>query len=446
MTSTPLGADGSIQGTGATGIQPPPASKPAPALQPKQPGHWRMMLDLGWMIGVAYRAAPMPCSFVGIIAVIQGLIVPLQLWLTKSLVDALAAQLKGGAAEATFLWLGLLVASLLFDRTLTGLQPWMESSVRERTGSSLQERVMWKASRLDLASFEYQGYYDELSKVLSEVEARVPRLLQTAQQLVRTIPQLVGYAVAIFYLTPVLLAIVAIPAAASVVAWVASGQINYGLVSRQTRDRRLAAYYSDVLLDRRFAKEVRLYGLAGELLDRWSKLYWKARIERRRLLLKMNLRLRSANGVSTAIIMGGLLWVVLSGMLRTSAGGYALLFQSIEGLTSSLFGMGNVFQNLGEQSGYASAFRAFARIPVSNPLSSPARGGGEGRGGWRAGVGSPHWWRRHSCLRTQPPTIATSGSGRASGSRTSGSRIPVAAFRPSRARASVWARARSWHW
>ncbi len=344
--------------------------KPAPVLQKETPGRLRMFLDLLWLVGLMARTTPLPFWGWTAIALLQGLLVPAQLWLTKSLVDALATQLRGGEAAHTFLWLGLLVASLLLDRALTGVQPWLQAAVREETGSTLQERVMCKSSMLDLASFEHQGYYDQLSLVISDVETRAPQLLDQAQQVVRAIPQLLGYAVALASLTPLLLAVILASNVPVVVGWVVSGQINYGLVNRQTREQRLSEYYARVLTDRRFAKEVRLYGLAGYLLGRWAELFWKNRIERRQLLLRMNLRLRSANIASSVVVLGGLWWIISAGLVHATAGGYALLFQSLNGITGSLFGLGAALQGLGEHSGYASAFRAFTRQPVEEVVGA----------------------------------------------------------------------------
>jgi ATP-binding cassette, subfamily B, bacterial len=71
--------------------------------------------------------------------------------------------------------------------------------------------------------------------------------------------------------------------------------------------------------------------------------------------------------------MLGLWWVIAAGLLRAaSAGSFALLFQSIEGLMHISFNLSGTLRALGEQSGYAGAFRAFLRLPEAD----------EGR--WRA--------------------------------------------------------------
>jgi ATP-binding cassette subfamily B protein len=84
----------------------------------------------------------------------------------------------------------------------------------------------------------------------------------------------------------------------------------------------------------------------------------------------LSLKLRVSNVVSTGVIMLGLLWVVAARLIHTSAGGYALLFQAINGLAGGVFTLGSTLQALGEHSGYASAFRAFTRLRVEQAAAS----------------------------------------------------------------------------
>ena len=346
-------------------------AKPAPVLQPAQPSRWHMFRDLGWLLGVLFRVAPLPCSLWAVIALLQGLLVPGQLWLTKALVDALARQVQGGVARDTFLWLGLLAASLLLERALGGLTPWLQAAARERTGAALQQRVMQRATALDLATFEHQSYYDQLNRVIGDVETRVPRLLQGTLQGVQTLPQFLGYAAALFTLSTVLPAIVLAAVLPTTLFFAFSGQTNWSLINAQTRDRRLVGYYARLLSDRVFAKEIRLYELAGYLRARWSALFWQTRNEQRHLALRLGLRQRSAVLASTTVSMLGLWWVVAARLIHTTAGGYALLFQSVQGMISATYALSSLLQSFGENSGYASALRAFVGAGVRG------HGGGE---------------------------------------------------------------------
>jgi ATP-binding cassette subfamily B protein len=321
------------------------------------------------LVAVVARCAPLASGLWAAAALGRGLIVPVQLWLTKTLVDALAAQLQSGgqdvlAASFVSIPLGLLAGTLLVERALGGGEAWLQAVVRERTGARLQQRVMRQASGLDLAAFEHQTYFDQLSRVMADAEARGPQVLQRVLELVRVVPMAVGYGVALATLTPVLLAVVLASRVPSVLAFLVGGRAQWNLFSQQTRERRLAEYYASILTERSFAKEVRLYGLAGYVIDRWAGLYRRTRHEQRRLRLRIDLKQRASLVASTAAVLLGVLWIVAAGLTDASPGGYALLFQSLDGLTRGLFTLSSGLAALGEQSGYAGELRAFLRLPL----------------------------------------------------------------------------------
>ncbi len=348
------------------------APKPAPRLDDGQPGRLGMLGDLAWLMGLMVRASPRPCALWAGVAVVQGFLVPAQLWLTKTVVDALAARLDGRGGQEVFLWLGLLAGALLLERGLGGLEPWFQATAREEAGATVQERAMRQASGLDLAAFEHQGYYDRLNRVLADAETRGPQLLQQMLQLVRIVPQAIGYAVGLATLTPVLLLIVLVATVPAVAGFVVGGQVYWAVLSEQTRERRLADYYAALLTDRGFAKEVRLYRLSEYLIERWAALFWRTRDEQRRRAARLALRQRTTILISTGAIMLGLLWVVAEGLGHATAGEYALLFASLNGLVGVTFGLADTFKVLGEGSGYAGEFRAFTRLPVEGVAGVPA--------------------------------------------------------------------------
>ncbi|HLN63647.1 MAG TPA: ABC transporter ATP-binding protein [Symbiobacteriaceae bacterium] len=339
-------------------------AKAVPRLVGEQPGRWQRIRDLLWLVGVAARKSPRTCLLWTAVVVAQGLLIPVQLWTTKAFVDAITAQFNGQAGQGGLIWLGGLIAALLLDRLCAGVQPWLQAKVRERVGPGLQQMVMQKAVDVDLVAFEHQEYHNQLSRVMSDAEVRGPQVLQQVLQVLGAVPAVVAYCVALVTLTPTLLLIAAGATAASVVGWLLSGQSYWSLLRSQTREHRLADYYAGILMGRDFAKEVRLYELSGYLLQNWQSLFWKTRNQRRRLALRQALRQRGIILLSDGAIMFGLWWVVAAGLTKATAGQYALLFQSINGLIQRIFGLSGTLQALGEQSGYASDFRAFMQIPA----------------------------------------------------------------------------------
>lgn len=245
------------------------------------------------------------------------------------------------------------------------------ATVREDVGRRLQERVLQKTPGLDLAAFEHQAYYDQLNRAMSGADFRGPQLLERALDVVRLVPTLLGYAVALAALTPILLLIVFGTIVLTVAVSMLGGQDVWDLLREQTRERRLSEYYAGLLSDRALAKEVRLYGLADHLLEKWESLFWQTRNDQRRLALRASLRETATIILSVGAVFLGMWWAVAMQPSDATAGEYALLFQSLTGLFNGMFALAYALKHLGEQSGYASDFRAFFQLP--GPLvQSPA--------------------------------------------------------------------------
>jgi len=334
----------------------------------------------------AAREAPGPCAGWAVVAVAQGVLVPAELWLTKHLVDGLAARVSASTGavepaaaangERAFLWLALLVAALLVQRGLEGLVPLLVAMLRGSAGPALREDAMAKATRLDLASFEHQGYYDQVARVLDTVEGRVPAVVgQLLHGMVRNAPAAVAYGVVLWAVSPLLLGTVLVGWAPALYVFYRGGKSHFGLVAEQTRERRLADYYGAILTGRPFAKETRLYQLAGYALERWTALFWRTRNAQRAHALRIGLRQRGSILFSSAAGVVGLFWVVTSGLTHASPGEYALLFQSLHGIVQALFSIANTAKVFGTQAEYAADYRAFLALP-EEPAAAAARSNG----------------------------------------------------------------------
>ncbi|MBE3584149.1 MAG: ABC transporter ATP-binding protein [Limnochordaceae bacterium] len=328
-------------------------------------------------MGVAIRVAPLPCGLWALSALAGGVIVPAQLWLTKRLVDALAAHVAGRADHAGgwLLWLSLLVGLLILQQILSGLQQWVQVLAGEKVGPSVQEQVMRAAAKLDTVRFEHQEYYDQVARVLSETEGRAPGLVGGGIALLQSVPPLVGYVWAMAALSPIMLAFIAAGMVPSLIEAAVSGQKGWSLLHQQTRERRLAAYYAGILTDRHFAKEVRIYQLPQYVIQRWSELFWKASNETRHLSGRLRARSHLLSLFSTAASMAGLVWVVQAGLTQTTAGAYAILFQSITGMLHDMPRLILLVKDLATQSGFAGELRSFLS---QSPQDTFLRGGSPG--------------------------------------------------------------------
>ena len=321
-----------------------------------------------WVLAGAVRAAPLASGVWLAESVLSGLLVPAQLWLTKALVDSLAAQLQGRTDLQTGLWLFLLAAVVVAERVLQGSEGLLAAEVRERAGAQVREAVMRRAAVLPAAAFEDQTYYDRLSRVMGDAEQRVPTSVFHTMTLIRRVPQLLGYGAGLFAVSPVLLLVVVVGWAPSVAIFSLAGKSHFSLLREQTPRRRLSEFYDGYLRWRTSAKEVRLYGLRDYFLNKWEAIYWETRDAQRALAFRMGLRQQGVVMLSEAVSVFGLLAIVMAGIGRGTAGDYAVLFQSLFGMVQTMFGLASTTKILAELSEYARDYRGFMALETESDV------------------------------------------------------------------------------
>ncbi len=269
-----------------------------------------------WLLAQVVRTSPRVCAVWLAGSLVSGALIPAQLWLTRALVNALAAQLRGQPDPYVSLWLALLAAAVVAERIIAGTEGWLSAELREQAGATVRESVMRRASQLPAAAFENQAYYDRLSRVMGDAEQRVPAAMGQSLSLARRVPHLLGYGAGLFAVSPVLLGVTLLAWAPSIVVFFRAGQSHFGLLRERTPAIRLADWYDGALRWRGSAKEVRLYQLRDYLLGRWEALYWQTRNEQRALAFRLGLRQQGTVLVSETASVFGLLAVVAAGWVR----------------------------------------------------------------------------------------------------------------------------------
>lgn len=329
---------------------------------------------LFWFLKLTYQTAPNVTELYMFVAVMSGLAVPVELLATERLVDALAIKIAGLGGNdgvhvtnapnllSPWLWLALVLTALILRQTLRSVERMQHVRFTEFARPELRRRAMEKASRLPLIYFENQAHYDKLYRILSAAHTSGTDLVVTLVDMLRALPAVVAYAAVLAIYAPPLLIIAIISMIPVAVEFFMAGKVNWNILNEQTRERRLADYYARTLVNRENAKEMRLYGLARHLLDRWSQLYWETRNEQRRAAFRLGLRQRGMVLAARAVGMFGLFWVVSAGMISATPGQYAIIFLALE----NIWGLFDVLSGLvvaGKAAGYAAELHLFMTLP-----------------------------------------------------------------------------------
>jgi ATP-binding cassette subfamily B protein len=216
------------------------------------------------------------------------------LWIGKLIIDAVVASVAAAHAGQTVAWftLGrLVVLELLIavsGETLARGSSLLESLLGDLFANKISVRLMHHASTLDLAQFENAEFYDHLERARRQTVGRIGMLgmlLSTAQDAVT----LVTLAGALVVYVPWLLVLLALAVLPSFLGETHFAALGYSLLFQWTPERRQLDYLRFIGASDGPAKEVKLFGLADFLVNRYDRLATEFYEANRRLAVRRSL-------------------------------------------------------------------------------------------------------------------------------------------------------------
>lgn len=233
---------------------------------------------------IVWAAAPSWAVANVSLVVLQAALPLLALYLSKLIVDAVAAAIAEPSGDASFgpilLLIGLAALvglAMAVTRSLAGL-------VAEAQGHLVTDHVLnllhQKSVEVDLAYYEDPRYYDTLHRAQRDAPLRPTRILNNLVQMGQsglTAIGLLALLVSVHWLLAAVLFAAVVPG--FLVRLRYAGR-NYRLQTRRASTERHAAYLSAVLTGVAYAKEVRLFDLGALLSGRFRDLRSQLRKER----------------------------------------------------------------------------------------------------------------------------------------------------------------------
>jgi ATP-binding cassette subfamily B protein len=240
-----------------------------------------------------------------VLRVVRSFIPVAVLWIGKLIIDAVIAGVAAGHGGRTPDWahlaalVGMELGIAVVGEALARLSSLLESLLGDLFGNRLSVRLMEHAATLDLAQFEDSEVYDHLERARRQTTGRIglfTLLLGTAQDLIT----LVSLAGVLLVQLPWLLLLLTIAVLPAFLGEAHFASLGYSLLFQWTPERRLLDYLRYMGASDDSAKEVKLFGLSGFLIGRYSELSDRFYAENKQLAIRRNL-------VSTLLVTVGTL-------------------------------------------------------------------------------------------------------------------------------------------
>jgi ATP-binding cassette subfamily B protein len=314
----------------------------------------------------------------GVVFRIVASVLPLGLlWITKLIIDILVHAHTTNEAVGTRLW--WLVAGefslAVFGGVLSRGVDFLDALLADKYTRHVSVLVMKHASQLDLTAYEDPVFYDRLERARVQATDRLG-MIQSIGRLVQQVITTISLSVAIMLFSPWLLLMLV---ACVIPAFLGESHfafLGYAKNFRQTPIRRQLDYLRVLGGSKEAAKELKLFGLAPFLTDRFSRLSNQIYEEdvdlaRRRLAAGSFLSTISTGGYYLAYVF--VIWRTVTGVL--TIGTFTFLAGAIQQASSNIQQIFSTVSSIADQALFLTDLIAFFEMRpaiASKPNALPA--------------------------------------------------------------------------
>jgi len=318
---------------------------------PEEHRTWRRLPAL--LLGsfqIVRTAAPREFTISLALQLITGIAAGIQLLLVRNILAAILAGTSSHDYVPAIEQLGLLVALRTISGVTSGYANMQQQLVTEMVQRHASAPVTDVAAYIDLKEFDTPEFHDRLQRAQQSSTVRPLQVTNAVLSIGRSTLGAMGTVVALFLISPVLLA-------TSVLAffplWYAASRISravYAFVYEMTPNDRKRSYVLNLLTSRDAAKEVRAYGLGGYLRGQYERLSDEriARL-RRHLRGRAGLTLIGAagSGLAGGLTFALLTWLIITGRMGIAEAGAAAVatFQLASQLQGVVFAAGQLYES-----------------------------------------------------------------------------------------------------
>jgi len=272
--------------------------------------------------------------------------------IVDTVVELIAQNQAGAEVEyARALWLvgieGLFVASLAAAQRGIG---FCQSLLRVLLSQRVHEMILEKALRLSLAQFEDSEFYDKLNRARQEASTKPLSLVNRTFSLIQNGIVLIGYAGLLIQFSILAVVILVVAGLPSFFAEAKFSGERFRVFQWRSPLRRMLLYLEIVLAREDHAKEVKLFNLGPNLMQRYKGMFDELYDEERRLTIRRDSWGFALGLIGSLAFYGAYVWVALATIAGAITLGqmtmYLLVFKQGQGAVSAMLtSMGGMYED-----------------------------------------------------------------------------------------------------
>ncbi len=236
---------------------------------------------MGYIIKLVWETGPWILFSMMFFALFQGVMPVVGSYISRDIINEMQnnwGSLEAGNFKAFFgNWLFILLVLMFSYNILNSLVNTIKSTVT-RFASELIVRtvktdIMEKSKELDLQAFDMPAFYEKLENANREAGNRPIQILNSTFSIISCLITLVSYIIvlaSVLWWAAIVMIVVSVPSAIINFHY---RKKNFEYMRKKSKDRRQMSYYSDLLVNKDMAKEIRMFDLADTFIGRYQEVF-----------------------------------------------------------------------------------------------------------------------------------------------------------------------------
>ena len=249
---------------------------------------------LFYIVGLVWETKPIFLIAMALLCLFDGVLPVVGALISKELMNEIAALIESDLVKDT---LGnsfsafasafvndlkpvfmLLIFQLVYQfsrRIISGISSSVNAVAGELVVNHIKLKIMNKAKDVDIASFDSPDFYEKLENANREAGMRPLMILRATFNVISSVISAVSFVIVLATLhplAPVLIVLMALPGAIINYRY---RNHNFRYMRWHSKERRQMQYFSSAVSDKDKAKEIRIMGLADELIGKYKTAFVK---------------------------------------------------------------------------------------------------------------------------------------------------------------------------
>ncbi len=323
--------------------------EPLPTSLAEVPSYlWRLVSKffyrLFYIFSLVWEARPWILFLMLFMAVFNGVSPVISAYIGRELLNSLGDAYNGIVGFNVVMTLLILqFGYIFFVRLVHSINNILSRISGELVVNHIKIKIMNKAREVDIASFDMPEFYERFENASREAGNRPIQVINSTFNIMSTLISMISFIVILVAVSPAAPWIIIVMSVPSAIINFIFRRKNFNYIRRRSKDRRQLGYYSGLMTNKDLVKEIRIFGLADTLIQRYSETFsryfaglkklfvtegiWNTALTLVSATVNCLLFLYIARGVSEGVFKIGD-YSLYTGALNSIAGGVASLIST----------------------------------------------------------------------------------------------------------------------